>query len=131
MINTMMRHRTPSGERIWASKFVEILAGVLVENQALNFWETLKNINGYSAGIESVFETSGHIKLSTAPSNTPFVLTPLKQQPVKVKSKHNNPLSIHFNLPIVLYNSIDDIDELPVVLMVFSDLVIHFLVVPL
>jgi hypothetical protein len=107
-VNSMMRHRTAQDETVWASKFMELLAGTILQNKHTELYAALKHLIGDS-GMGVAFESLGHRKLITCTDN--FFLRPLHRK--YQKTNKYEALSLHFNHPIVLFESKEDIRKLP------------------
>ena len=103
----MFVHFDVSSGSIWASKFVEILIGSVVDQIDGNMLKILEELNG-SSGMGIAFESVGHKKLTNSKSEYPlFALNkPYQRQNKTVNS------SMHFNHPIRLIRNIEDIGML-------------------
>ena len=104
LVNSMMLHKIMSGNRIWATKFMEALAGVVMENREAEVMNELRKIIGH-AGYGNLFESIGHRKLTTCP--TKYFLKTLSQ------SKKKKTEEKCFQGPVVLIRSVSDINKLP------------------
>jgi len=107
VINSMMYHRLPDTQKIWASKFMCYLAGVILNNQEINLWKTLEYMLGNQV-VGVVFESISH-KLLTISTNQKLL------QIFKKDSRNQNvkyDLTKNFNLPISFIRSVDDIKSL-------------------
>ena len=108
ILNTMLRHMLPDREKIWASKFMELLAGAIFEDNSGDVSWVLRDKICYYGEYNNLFGSLGHRKLLM--SLVPFTLKPLL-----------NPLPIdkpvfptaQFNLSVVLFSTISEITHLP------------------
>ena len=107
VINSLMIHKTAGGKNIWASKFMEVLAGIIMENREADVLEELRIIIGRS-GFGNLFESIGHRKLTTRP--TKYFLKPLFAPRAKRNRKTEEKC---FQGHIALIRSIPDILRLP------------------
>ena len=108
LVNSMMLHKSVSGESLWASKFMVLLAGEVKTNRQADVLEELQKIIGRS-GAGHLFESIGHRKLTA--SNADHILKPL--MPSRAKTSASASLKINlFKYPITLLRSISDIDKL-------------------
>ena len=106
-LNSMLQHLLPNGEKIWASKFMELLAGAIFEDRSNDIAEELRRIIR-SSGEGNLFESLGHRKLLK--SLVPFTLKPLLNPLPNDKPAFP---SAQFNLSAVLFNTIAEITHLP------------------
>jgi hypothetical protein len=106
-LNSMLQHLFQDRTKIWASKFMELLAGAIFEDRSNDIGVELSRLIR-SSGKGYLFESLGHRKLLK--SQIPFTLKPLL-----------NPLpddkpvfpSAQFNLSVILFNTIAEISCLP------------------
>ena len=106
-VNSMMWHMIPGGSKIWASKFMEFLAGEILESRTTDVLDELKRIVG-SSGIGFLFEAIGHRKLLMSTSS--FLLKPLfKSLP---NEQPEFPV-LKFNGSVIRFKMIEEIGNLP------------------
>mmetsp|Transcript_9468 Transcript_9468/g.8470 ORF Transcript_9468/g.8470 Transcript_9468/m.8470 type:complete len:252 (+) Transcript_9468:140-895(+) len=108
-INSIMKQLTATNKYIWASKFIEILASIIISKRNDEMSIKLKSvfINSFSSG--NPIESLGHYNLTHSHAN--YMLRPLDStdSPEYLKT---NQLSMNFNLPIKLIREFNDIDSL-------------------
>jgi hypothetical protein len=108
-INSMMRHRTARNEAIWATKFMEILSGMILEDKVLAIHTALEELIGRS-GMGVAFESVGHKKVSTCSEH--YLLQPL-HKPHQPRTKWPREISMRFDYPIRLIRTVADLSQLP------------------
>ena len=106
-VNNMMWHMIPGGSRMWASKFMEFLAGEILESQTTGVFYELKRIVD-SSGIGFLFEAIGHRKLLM--STNSFLLKPLFKSLPNEQPKF--PV-LKFNRSVIRFKMIEEIGNLP------------------
>jgi hypothetical protein len=107
VINSIMSHRIDDQQKIWASKFMAYLAGVILDSKEISLWNMLETMLGSKVG-GVVFESLAH-KLLTS-STEPTKIMPLFKKYSREKPDYN--LIVNFNLPITFIRSIDDMKSL-------------------
>ena len=107
-VNSMMRHRLPDRNMIWASRFMEFLAAAIIDDKASDIYGALKQIIGAS-GTGCLFEALGHRKLLT--SRREFLLKPLLSS---IPSERPTFEEASFSLPVNRFRVIADIKNLPI-----------------
>ncbi len=108
-INSLMRHRTGRDVPIWATKFMEILSGVILDEKVLAIHTALENLIGPS-GMGVAFESVGHKKISTCTAKYPLQSL---HKPHQRKTKWPKEMSMRFNYPIQLIRTVEDLSHLP------------------
>jgi hypothetical protein len=111
-ISSTMKHMTIVGneiKEIWASKFIEVLAGVITRELETEISVKLKSIF-LEYGMGNAFESFGHKILTSNKSEyTIRALTTSKKR----KKENNYNDKVNFNLPIMLIRNISDVGNLP------------------
>jgi hypothetical protein len=111
-INSTMKHMVVEDEEekyIWASKFIEVLAGIITTEREIEISVKLKSIF-QASGMGNAFESFGHKKLTQSRSD--YIIRPLMLTTRKRKVNDNEIEKVNFNLPIMLIRSISDVAEL-------------------
>ena len=93
------------GRNIWASRFIEILIGSVVEKMDKNLLTVLKGLIG-RAGMGCAFENIGHKKLTH--SQSVYSLKALNE----ANQKKTEDSSMQCNYPVHLFRTIADIGKL-------------------
>ena len=106
-LNSMLQHLLPINKKIWASTFMELLAGAIFEDRSNDIAGELRRIIR-SSGDGNLFESLGHRKLLK--SQVPFTLKPLLNP-----LPNDKPVfpSAQFNLSAIMFNTIAEITRLP------------------
>ena len=107
-LNSMLQHLLQDREKIWASKFMELLAGAIFEDRSNDIVAAELKRLIRSSGEGNLFESLGHRKLLK--SQIPFTLKPLLNPLPNDKPAFP---SAQFNLSAVLFNTIAEITHLP------------------
>jgi DNA polymerase III delta prime subunit len=107
IVNSMFVHLDASTGSVWASKFIEILIGSVVDKMDKNLLQMLEKLIGKS-GVGIAFETLGHKELTQ--SKQKYLLKALNK-PYQ-KSNKAVDTSMSFNGPIRLIRTIENIGEL-------------------
>jgi hypothetical protein len=105
IINSMMVHRTGNNERIWASKFMQILAAQLLDSQERTLYNELERLF-QTSGMGNVFESIGHLKLTKTTSQCRII--PLTPKYARKKTE----LSVLLKYPVMLLRTVDQISQL-------------------
>jgi hypothetical protein len=96
-------------KEIWASKFIEVLAGVITRELETEISVKLKSIF-LEYGMGNAFESFGHKILTSNKSEyTIRALTTSKKR----RKENNYNDKVNFNLPIMLIRNISDVGNLP------------------
>jgi hypothetical protein len=106
-INSTMKHLVATNKYIWASKYIEVLAGMIINERNNDMSSKLKAIFD-SSGMGNAFESFGHKKLTQSCVN--YILRPLMN--TRPKKLSTSVISINFKLPIMLIRCVGDIGTL-------------------
>ena len=104
VVNSLFRHRDGTGNSVWASKFMEFLASVILNKKEVSMYEEIKRIAGES-GLGIMFENIAHSQLTC--SDIDFDLEPLHKR--NSKNVTRDAISMNFHKPVLHLRSIDDI----------------------
>jgi hypothetical protein len=108
-VNSLMRHRTELDVVVWASKFMEILSGVIMDEKVLEIHTALEEVVGKS-GMGVAFESVGHKKISTCSEK--YLLKPL-HKPYQRNEVRRKEMLMRFNYPIQLIRTAANLSQLP------------------
>jgi hypothetical protein len=108
VMNSLMRHRDEWMTPMWASKFMEVLASVIYEDEEASMYEAVAELVG-NAALGTFFECIAHRKLT---SDRSFELQPLYKKGTRGVSRTPIVLDLS-DKHVVALHSIDDIRELP------------------
>ena len=103
----ILQHFLPVRQRIWASKFMELLVGAIFKESSDDISAVLRDLIR-SSGKGYLFESLGHRKLLMSPVS--FTLKPLLNS---VPDEKPDFPFVQFNLSVVLFNTISEISRLP------------------
>ena len=92
------------GRNIWASRFIEILIGFVVDKMDKNLLTVLKGLIG-GAGMGCAYESIGHKKLTRSESKYPLIALNKANQ----KKNRTVDSSMKYNYPVHLFRTIADI----------------------
>ena len=106
-LKSLLQHLLPNLQKIWASKFMELLAGAIFEERSNDVAVELRRLIHLPCE-DYLYESLGHRKLLK--SQVPFMLKPLLNPLPNEKPVFS---SVQFNLSAVLFNTIADITRLP------------------
>ena len=107
IINSMVVHRTGNNERIWASKFMQVLAAQLIDSKEATIYTELEKLF-QAAGMGNCFESIGHLKLNRADHQ--YNLLPLYPKNAR---RNKQELSVPLKYPVMLLRAVDQIKHLP------------------
>jgi hypothetical protein len=108
VVNSFFRHRDTNYNKIWSSKFIEILASEVAIDESSILKKKLKKLFGAS-GVGNSFKCLGHRKLTSFDKK--FTLTPLNKK--KTEKPDHKEIMVKFKLPLFRLKSVDDVYNLP------------------
>jgi hypothetical protein len=106
-VNSMMLHLLPVNKKIWASKFMALLAAAIVDKRTTAVLDELRKIIG-SSGAGFLFEATGHRKLLL--STAMYSLKPLFASMPENEPEFG---SVLFNLRVFRFKTVSEIANLP------------------
>ena len=105
--NSLMRHRA-HGKEIWASKFMETLAGEAFDRRETSMSDAMMEL-GNASTFGNLFEVIAHRKLLQCKEN--YIMYPLYKK--FARGVNRDPVKIKFNNPMVRRRKVEDIKSIP------------------
>ena len=107
LFHSMMQHRLPGYESVWASLFMQMLAAAIINTHDISKYTEVKEFI-CNSHLGNIFKLIGHRKLLN--SEKKHILKPLLN--IIPNAKPVFPLSLEFNIPVTMLKKISDISSL-------------------